>query len=137
MFLNDVITLNCNNIFLMTSFFLIIVLHFLLMYFPKIKNSIKSISNINDAYLHLIQVIPKISNKNDYYFILIFEEEIEYKTDPLCLYDAKNINNNQLNIDINNYLKRLKDTISITGEVGNDYIIDDITIQDLLYYVFF
>ena len=97
----------------------------------KIKNSIKSISNIDDTYIHLIQVIPKISNKNDYYFILIFEEGIEYKTDPLIDYQP----NKELNIDINDYLKKLKDTISIIGEEGKDYIIDDITIQDLLNYI--
>lgn len=105
------------------------------MYSPKLKNSIKSISNINEFYLHLIQVIPRISNKNDYYFILIFEEEIEYKTDTLTIYNDKDIINNKLDININNYLRKNKSTISMIGEYGKDYLIDNITIQDLLFYV--
>lgn len=100
----------------------------------RIKNSIKSISNIDNFYLHLIQVIPKVSLKNEYYFILIFEDGIEYRTDALNKYNDKDFNK-KLDIDINDYLTKRKNTISITGDIGNEYIIDDYTIQDLLYYV--
>lgn len=101
------------------------------MNYPKIKNSIKSISNIDDFYLQLIQIIPKISktiNKTNYYFILVFEDNLIYKTDPLTNYSI----NSKLSINISNYLRKNKNNISITGEQGQDYIIDDITIQDLL-----
>lgn len=119
----------------------------------KIKNSIKNISNIDDFYLQLKAVIPKTTSDNKYYFILLFEDDeqsssrdegkpsssdaqsanINYKTDYLL-----NTNFNEpskLNININDYLRKRKTTINITGEYTNEYIIDDYTIQDLLYYI--
>lgn len=46
----------------------------------KTRNSIKNISNIDDFCFNLKKVIPKISLEKRYYFILIFEDNIQYKT---------------------------------------------------------
>lgn len=97
----------------------------------NIKNSIKNISNVNDFCFKLKMVIPKISLEKRYYFILIFEDNIQYKTDYL---DFSFDENMELDIDINNY-KRIRKTKNIMGEFTTDYIIDDYTIQEILYYI--
>lgn len=102
----------------------------------KIRNSIKNINNVNDFYLQLKAIIPKINNYNKYYFVLLFEDDAQsatYKTDYLCSNDFNKPK--ELNIDINDYLRKRKTSINMLGEYNNEYIIDDYTIQDLLYYV--
>lgn len=96
-----------------------------------IKNSIKNISNIEDFCLNLKKVIPKISLEKRYYFIMIFEDNIQYKTDYLDFSFNENI---ELDINIDNY-KKVRKTKNIIGEFTNEYVIDDYTIQELLYYV--
>lgn len=114
----------------------------------KIRNSIKNINNVNDFYFQLKAVIPKINNdakrslardeakassSNKYYFVLLFEDNISYKTDYLL---NTNINEaKELNIDINDYLRKRKTSINMYGEYTKQYYIDDMTLQDLLYYV--
>ena len=98
----------------------------------KIKNSIKSISNIDEFYLELIGVMPKISLKNEYYFILLFEDGINYKTDTLNNYNPNDIKDNTFNFNLDEYYYKKCYTL---GEIGKEYVIDNYNIQDLLYYM--
>lgn len=88
------------------------------------RKSLKSISNIKEINDKIKYIIPKISRDNNYYFIISMEHN-EYKTDIIS---------NELNkinsIDIKDYLTNINE-----DKQGRIYTINNITIQNLLYYI--
>lgn len=102
------------------------------------RRSLKSISNIKNIYGEVKSITPiqGIKSNSNYFIISIKEDEDddlkEIKTDSIPdINDIKKIDIN----DMTKYLTCIYDRPSITGENGKEYIIKDITIQEILYYL--
>lgn len=117
------------------------------------RRSLKSISNIKNIYGEVQSITPiqGIKSNSNYFIISIKEDEDddaqsasrdfdkskssdfkEIKTDSIPdINDIKKIDIN----DMTKYLTCIYDRPSITGENGKEYIIKDITIQEILYYL--